>query len=94
MPGCGMLMGNGEVAMDDIVMVQIPVSREAAAALGDDARRQRVGKLVSDILRPATPEDDPLAALIATVKAEARADGLTDEAIDAELAAYNAERRL
>jgi hypothetical protein len=80
--------------MDDVVMVPIPVSREAAAALDDSARREKVGKLVSDILRPASPADDPLAALIAEVKADARADGLGDEAVDAELAAYNAERRL
>jgi hypothetical protein len=80
--------------MGDVVMVSIPVSREAAAALGDDARREKVGKLVSNILRPVTPENDPLAALIVDVKAEARADGLTDVEIDAELCAYNAERRL
>ena len=53
-----------------------------------------MGRLVSDMLRPSDPETDPLAALIAAVKAEARASGLTDEDIDAELAAYNAERRL
>jgi hypothetical protein len=40
-----------------------------------------------------SPEDDPPAALIAEVEAEARSDGLTDAEIDAELAAYNAERR-
>jgi hypothetical protein len=80
--------------MGEFVMVQIPVSREAAAALSDTARRDKMGKLVSDLLRPETPEDDPLAALIAEIKTKARSDGLTDEAIDAELAAYNAERRL
>jgi hypothetical protein len=80
--------------MDDVVMVPIPVSREAASALDDDARREKVGKLVSDILRPTAPEADPLAILIVEVKAGARADGLTDGEIDAELGAYNAERRL
>ncbi|HEY5208840.1 MAG TPA: hypothetical protein VIJ42_05255 [Stellaceae bacterium] len=79
--------------MDDLVMVQILVSREAAAALEDDSRRQTVGKLVSDLLRPATPQDDPLAKLIAEVKIEARADELTDDAINTELATYNAENR-
>jgi hypothetical protein len=79
--------------MNDVVMVQIPVSREAAKALSDEDRRRKIGKLVSDILRPSSPENDPLAALIAEVKTDARADGLTDEEIDAELAAYNAERR-
>ncbi len=79
--------------MDDIVMVPIPVTPEAAAALADEARRRKVGKLVSDILRPSSPADDPLAVLIAEIKAESRAGGLKDEEIEAELAAYNAERR-
>ena len=35
----------------------------------------------------------PLAQAIADLKAEARAAGLTDAEIDAELEAYNAERR-
>lgn len=80
--------------MADTVLVPIPVSRDAADALADEARREKVGKLVSDMLRPGSPSDDPLKALIAELKAEARAGGLTDEDIDAELAAYNAERRL
>jgi hypothetical protein len=80
--------------MDDVVMVPIPVSPEAAEALSDEERRRKIGKLVSDLLRPTSPETDPLAALIAEIKREARADGLTDQEIDAELAAYNAERRL
>ena len=80
--------------MDDVVMVQIPVSREAAAVLSDEARRAKVGELVSAIVRPSSPEQDPLAALIAEVKADAHADGLTDADIDAELGACNAEHRL
>jgi hypothetical protein len=79
--------------MDDIVMVAIPVSAEAAKALADEARRSRVGKIVSDLLRPNSPESDPLAVLIAEVKKGARRAGLTDEEIEAELDAYNAERR-
>jgi hypothetical protein len=80
--------------MNEIVMVPIPVSADAAAALGDADRRARIGRLISSILRPATPADDPLAALIAAVKEAARADNLTDSEIDAELAVYNAENRL
>jgi hypothetical protein len=80
--------------MSEDVTVTISVSREAAQLLRDTDKAKRIGRLVSDMLRPATPETDPLATLIAVVKAEARADGLTDAAIDAELAAYNAERRL
>ncbi len=79
--------------MDDVVMVSIPVSPEAAQALADEDRRAKVGKLVSDLLRPSSAEDDPLSLLVAEIKSDARADSLTDAAIDAELAAYNAERR-
>jgi hypothetical protein len=79
--------------MDDAVWVPIPVSPEAAAALADERRREQVGKLVSDMLRPSAPGDDPVATLIAEVKADARAADLTDVEVDAELAAYNAERR-
>ena len=79
--------------MSDYVSVPIPVTPEVARLLLDRRRAEAVGKLISDILRPSTPETDPLAAMIAEVKADASADGLTDEQIDAELAAYNAERR-
>ena len=79
--------------MNEIVTVPIPVSPEAAAALGDADRRARIGRLMSSILHPTTPSDDPLAALIAHVKQAARADNLTDSEIHAELAAYNAENR-
>lgn len=80
--------------MADAVMVEIPVTPEAAEALGDLARRERIGKLISNMLRPQSPGDDPLAALFASIKGAAHADELTDEEIEAELAAYNAERRL
>jgi hypothetical protein len=80
--------------MSGYVTVEIPVSPEAARLLRDAKRAQKVGELVSDLLRPSAPENDPLAALIADVKAAAHADGLTDEEIEAELRAHNAERRL
>lgn len=80
--------------MDDAVKVEIPVTPEVALLLRDAERAQRVGRLVSDMLRPASPETDPLAVLIAEVKADARVGGLTEDELDAELAAYNSERRL
>ena len=75
----------------DTVDVTIPVDHDAAGALSDVRNRQAIGRLVSRVLRPhAGPT--PLAVSIAEMKAEARAAGLTDSDIDAELAAYNAER--
>ena len=80
--------------MGRTVLVQIPVSPEAAVALGDPDKRMMVGKLVTDMVCPETPAHDPLARLIAEAKSQARADGLTDADIDAELADYKNERRL
>ena len=78
--------------MDNTVDVTIPVEPEAAAALADARNRAAVGRLVSRVLRPRSGPS-ALARAIAELKAEARAAGLTDAEIDAELAAYNAERR-
>lgn len=80
--------------MPDQVDVVIPVHEETARHLAGDARRTAaVGHLVDRMVRPAAGAEDPLAALL-TASAEAAAQaGLTQAEIDAELAAYNAERR-
>ena len=78
--------------MDKTVDVTIPVEREAAAALADARNREAVGRLVSRVLRPRAGPS-PLAQAIAELKAEARAVGLSDTDINAELVAYNSERR-
>lgn len=78
--------------MDDTVDLTIPVEPEAAAALTDPRNREAAGRLVSRLLRPRSGPA-PLARAITELKAAARAAGLTDADIDAELAAYNAERR-
>jgi len=78
--------------MGKTVDVTIPVEPEVAAALVDPRSREAVGRLVSRVLRPRAGPS-PLAEAIAELKADARAAGLTDADIDAELAAYNAERR-
>lgn len=78
--------------MDNTVDVTIPVEPDAAAALADARNRAAVGRLVSRVLRPHSGPS-ALARAIAELKAEARAAGLTAAEIDAELAAYNAERR-
>jgi hypothetical protein len=76
------------VGMVDVV---IPVEAEAAAALSDTRKREAVGRIVSRILRPR-PDHDPLVEAMERLGADAHAKGLTDEAIDAELAAHKAER--
>jgi hypothetical protein len=72
--------------------VSIPVEPDAAATLADARNRESVGRPVSRVLRPRSGPSK-LRLAIAAMKAEARTAGLTDTDIDAELAAYNAERR-
>jgi hypothetical protein len=78
--------------MDNTIDVTIPVEPEAAAALADTRNREAVGRLISRVLSSRSGPT-PLAQAIAALKAEVRQAGLTDAEIDAELAAYNAERR-
>jgi hypothetical protein len=77
--------------MDQTVDVTIPVEPEAAAALSNARNREAVGRLVSRVLRPRSGPS-PLADAIAELKAEAKKNGMTDSAVDSELAAYNSER--
>ena len=77
--------------MDDTVDVTIPVLPEVARALESPARREAAGRVLSGLLKGGRVRD-VLAEAIADVKREARANGLTDEDIDAELAAWRAER--
>lgn len=80
--------------MDDLVRVEIEVTREAARALADDDdRRRRVGEFISKLVQPRTQEEDPLLAIFRETQCAAEAVGLTEAEIEAELASYNAERR-
>jgi hypothetical protein len=54
-------------------------------------QREAAGRVLSGLLKGGRVRD-VLAEAIADVKLEARANGLTDEDIDAELAAWRAER--
>lgn len=78
--------------MTRIVRIDIPVDEAAAEVLQDPGRRARVGRLVSQIAR-LYDGPDPLAAVLERTAQAAQTSGLSDEDIDAELAAYNAERR-
>ena len=77
--------------MPDTVPVIIEVEPEIAAALGDPATRARLERLIRRTLRPA--DVGSLFAAMDALSDEARRRGLTDEMLQAELEAYNTERR-
>ncbi|MBV8770925.1 MAG: hypothetical protein JO166_01165 [Deltaproteobacteria bacterium] len=78
--------------MENTVDVMIPVDAEAAKALQSPARREAVGRYLSALLKGGRARD-LLAEAIAEAKRDARAHGLTDEEIEAELDEWRAERR-
>ena len=78
--------------MDTTVDVTIPVDAEAARALANPARREAAGRYLSSLLKGERVHE-VLAEAIADAKREARASGLTDEEIDAELEAWRAEHK-
>lgn len=78
--------------MPDTVPVVLDVEPAIAAALDDPATRARLERLVRRTFRPAGGVERLFAAMDA-LSEEARRRGLTDEILDDELAAYNAEHR-
>lgn len=78
--------------MNQVTTIQITVEPDTAQALTDQHRLAAVGRLIDRIVHP-TRGDDPLAAVLDATARAAQDAGLTDEEIDAELTAYNAERR-
>jgi hypothetical protein len=78
--------------MGSTVNVTLPVDEEAAKALDSPARREAAGRYLSSLLTGGRARD-VLAEAIADAKREARARGLTDEEIDAELEGWRAERK-
>lgn len=80
--------------MDSTVDVTIPVEVRAASELRDVRTREAIGRLVSRLLRRQRRENvEKLFAAMERLGADAEAQGLTDEILEEELAAYNAERR-
>ena len=77
--------------MNQASKIETPVEEATAAALSDARRRETVGRLVDRLVRPGV--GDPLIALVERTAAEAREAGLSEAEVEAELAAYNAERR-
>lgn len=78
--------------MPDTVPVTIQVEPEVAAALEAPEARARLERLVRRSFAPSGGVERLFAAMDALAE-EARRRGLTDEIVEEELAAYNAERR-
>jgi hypothetical protein len=78
--------------MGNTVDVVIPVEPEAARALENPARREAAGRYLSSLLKEGRFRG-VLANAIAEMKAEAQANGLTDQDVETELAAWQVERR-
>ena len=77
--------------MPDTVPVTLELDPATAAALHDPAIRARVERLIQRTARPAGV--DRLFAAIDALATDARRRGLTDEILEAELTAHNAEGR-
>jgi len=77
--------------MSKTVDVAIPLDAEAARVLESPTRREAVGRYLSELLKSGRVRY-VLAEAIADAKREARASGLTDEDIDAELDAWRSGR--
>jgi hypothetical protein len=83
-----------EAQMSDTEMVAIPVSRAAADLLRDDPqRREAVGRLVSNIMRPGSLHEDPLMAFLDALPRRPDLPEMTEEEIAAEVRLARAERR-
>ena len=78
--------------MNQASKIEIPVEEATAAALSDVRRREAVGRLVDRLVRPGA--DDPLVALLERIAVAAQEAGLVEAEVEAELAAYNTERRV
>jgi hypothetical protein len=78
--------------MDDHVDVTIPFEPEIARALENPVRRQAAGRVLNGLLKGGHIRN-LLGEIIAAAKREARANGLTDADIDAELEAWRDEPR-
>ena len=78
--------------MEKTVDVTIPMDSEAARALESPARREALGRYLSEMLKGGRIRE-ALAEAIADAKCEARATGLSDDDIDEKIDAWRAGRR-
>ena len=77
--------------MPETVPVTLDLDPKTAAALDNPGTRTRVERLIQRTVHLAGV--DRLFAAMNVLSADARRRGLTDEILEAELAAHNAERR-
>lgn len=75
------------------VPVTLQLDPETASALADPATRARVERLTRHTARPSAGSVDRLFVAVDALSDDAERRGLTDEILDAELAAYDAEHR-
>ena len=78
--------------MDMTVDVTLAVNPETARLLTDPARRRAVGRYLDALLRD-DEAGSTLVEAMAMLQREARANGLTDDIVDAELEALREGRR-
>jgi len=82
-------------AQNRIVTVEVPVPEDVARLWQTlpEAEKKRLGVLVQAFVTSAVTPGEAFASYFRRLDAEAEASGLTDDIVDEELAAYNAERR-
>lgn len=78
--------------MDTTVDVTIKVDTETARALESPARREAAARYLSFILKDGHVAD-VLSGAITDARREARTNGLTDDDVDSEIEAWQADRR-
>ena len=81
-----------DLCMGTTIDVTIPVDSDAARALENPPRRAAAGRYLSGLIKGGRARD-LIEEAIAEAKREARAKGLTDAEIDAELRAWRSEQR-
>lgn len=79
--------------MNQVVMLPIPLSAEAAKILRDDpGKLSLAGEMLTRMLHLSPGDDDPLFALLKGLKREPGVAEMTAEEIEAEIAAVRGQR--
>jgi hypothetical protein len=73
--------------------VTVDIASDAATGL-NETQSQALRRLLQPMIEIGLESEDPLESVLTASATQAREAGLTDDDIEAELAAYNSERRL